>query len=220
VAPVRTVIFDFDGTLADTLSVGLAACNAVAPQFGLRTITPDQVPGLMQLSTRAALRSLGVPLAALPHLVHRVRDQMQSRCAEVQLFAGVREALFDLRAAGLVLGVLTSNSRTNVAACLARHEVADWFAFVHSSIHLFGKHRALRSLLRRTRLPAENVVYVGDQDRDVVAGHRSGVRVVAVTWGYQARAQLEALVPDFLAEGPADLVRCLAPTPIPSQAPD
>jgi phosphoglycolate phosphatase len=209
VAPARTVVFDFDGTLADTLAVGLAACNAVAPEFGLRTVAPDEVPGLMQLSTRDALRSLGVPLHRLPTIVRRVRQQMRSRLPEVSLFAGIHDALAELHRAGLGLGVLTSNSRANVGACLGRHAVLPWFDFIHSSSHLFGKHRALRRLLGGAGISEDRVVYVGDQDRDVEAARRCGVPVVAVGWGYQSAAQLRSQQPDCFAATPADLTRFL-----------
>ena len=209
VAPVRVVIFDFDGTLADTLAVGIDACNAIAPEFGLRAVSRAEVPGLMGMTTRDALRSLGVPMHLVPALVRRVRTQMRRRLPEVRLFDGIDAALADLHGAGIRLGVITSNSRANVELCLERHGVIAWFEFIHSSTHLFGKDRALARVLRRLAVPASHAVYVGDQDRDLEAARRCRIPVVAVGWGYQSAAQLDGLHPDHLATDPADLVRWL-----------
>lgn len=205
-APTPTVVFDFDGTLADTLQVGLDACNRVAADFGARQIAAAEVGDLMRLSTREAVRTLGLPLAQLPRIVRRVRDQMHARLPEVRLFGGMKEALARLHAAALPLGVLTSNSRVNVEECLARNGVLPWFDFVHSSTHVFGKDRALRRVLRGRRLSADQVVYVGDQDRDVEAARHCGIAVVAVSWGYQSTDHLTAQNPDLIAATPNELV--------------
>jgi phosphoglycolate phosphatase len=205
VLPARSVIFDFDGTLADTLALGLQAFNASAPEFGLRPVGRDETARLRGLSTRDSFRELGVPLHKLPLLVRRVRQQMAQQIASVQLFPGVRECLLTLRGAGVSLGVLTSNSRQNVDSCLSTNGVLSLFDFVHSSINIFGKQRTLRRVLAVRGLPPPQVVYVGDQDRDIDAGHACGIRVIAAGWGYQSREKLESHRPDWVADSPSEV---------------
>jgi phosphoglycolate phosphatase len=205
VTPTRSVIFDFDGTLADTLALGLYAFNASAPEFGLRPLGNDEMARLRGLSTRETFRQLGVPLHKLPALVRRVRQQMAQQIASVQLFPGVRNCLLTLRAARVSLGVLTSNSRQNVDSCLGGNRVLPLFDFVHSSVNVFGKHRTLRRVLAVRGLPPAQVVYVGDQDRDIDAGHACGIRVIAAGWGYQSRDKLASREPDFVAASPSEV---------------
>ena len=201
----RTVIFDFDGTLADTLWLGLRVCNAIAPELGLRTVADEEVEKLREMSTQELLGYLGIPLPKLPLLVRRVRREMRRQIASVDLFEGIGECLQRLQAAGISLGVVTSNSRQNVRACLRNHGVDSCFDFVHTSTHLFGKHRTLRRLLRKRQLAAEGVYYVGDQGRDVEAARKCRVKSIAACWGYQSRERLRSCTPDFLAETPAEI---------------
>jgi phosphoglycolate phosphatase len=81
------------------------------------------------------------------------------------------------------------------------------FDFIHTATNLFGKHRALRRLLCKRRIPPEGVFYVGDQGRDVVAARRCRVKAIAAAWGYQSKVKLLGRDPDFLAETPADIAR-------------
>jgi phosphoglycolate phosphatase-like HAD superfamily hydrolase len=200
-----TVIFDFDGTLADSMSVALEVCNAIAPEYGLRTLSDEEVGELRRLSSRESLRRLGVPLHLVPVLVRRVRNELSARIPSIELFAGMAECLEHLHGGGAELGVVTSNSKANVRRCLEHNGVSSLFEFVHTSTDLFGKHRALRRLLRRRALSAERVVYVGDQVRDIEAARKCRLRVIAVCWGFQSRSTLRKREPDLLAGTPADI---------------
>ena len=198
-------MFDFDGTLADTLRVGLRAYNTIAPALGLRTVADDELGALRRRSTREMLGEFGIPLTKLPRLVQRVRREMNASMHTVELFDGVPDCLGRLHAAGIGVGVVSSNARENIAACLERNRVFDLVEFIHTSTHLFGKQRALRRLLRTRRLAAHEVAYVGDQDRDVVAARACGLQAVAACWGYQSREALACHDPDLLATVPSQI---------------
>jgi phosphoglycolate phosphatase len=206
-AATRTVIFDFDGTLADTLEPTLRACNRIAPEFGLRQVSHAELDTLRQMSARAVLRYLDVPWHQLPLLVGRVRQAVRQNMGSVRLFAGVPACLEQLHRGGIQLGVVTSNSRQNVRVCLQGAGVLPLFDFIHTSTHLFGKHRTLRRLLKQRGLAAQSVHYVGDQSHDVEAAHRSRVTAIAACWGYQSRESILTHRPDFMADTPADIAR-------------
>ena len=208
-AATRTVIFDFDGTLADTLEPTLRVCNRIAPEFGLRPISHDELATLREMSAKEVLRYLDVPFHRLPQLVTRVRQEVREKMGSVKLFEGMPACLQKLHGRGARLGVVTTNSKQNVRACLGGAGVLPLFDFIHTSTHLFGKHRTLRRLLKQRDLVAQRVCYVGDQGHDVEAARRSRVTAIAACWGYQSRASIQAHGPDFLADTPADIERFL-----------
>lgn len=209
----RTVIFDFDGTLVDSLDVGFQVCNVVAPRFGLRTVDRAEADTFREMSTREVFEYLGVPLRKLPGLVRAVRTEMARLMPSVLVFDGIVACLSTLSERGVQLGVVSSNSRENVRACLHHNRVLDSFDFVHTALNLFGKHRALRHVLRTRALAAPDVVYVGDEGRDVEAAHRCDVVGVAVSWGSKSRAQLRQHHPDHIVDSPDELTRLLLHEP-------
>jgi phosphoglycolate phosphatase len=201
----NTVIFDFDGTLVDSFGLSMRLSNMLAPQYGFRTVRDSEVPTLKKLSLPELFRHLEFPLYKLPVILAKARREMGQEIEAIQLFEGICQMLDRLRAAGIHLGIVTSNSLSNVQACLARNGVIEKFDFIHAAKNLFGKHRTLRNLIKKRTLSSDSVIYVGDEGRDIEASRRVNIPVIAVSWGFQDREQLRVMSPDFLADIPADI---------------
>jgi phosphoglycolate phosphatase len=103
---------------------------------------------------------------------------------------------------------LSSNSSDNIREFLRRHQLDD-FDLVCTASNVFGKAKPLRKLVRRAHWSAADVFYIGDEVRDVLAARDAGVRSVAVTWGYSARAALVSAEPEFLVDTPEELIDML-----------
>ena len=119
------------------------------------------------------------------------------------------EALRELQALGYSLGIITSNTEVNVQIFLRSHGL-EFFDFVRCSSKLLGKARMIRSVIRRQHVRAADILFVGDETRDIEAAKKVGIRMAAVTWGYNSRRSLEAMKPDFVFENPGELVAFLA----------
>jgi phosphoglycolate phosphatase len=126
----------------------------------------------------------------------------------VQPFAGIPEMLRLLKQEGFILGILTSNSEENVNLFLQRHNL-ELFDFVRSSSRLFGKAREIRGILKKGRWAKEEVIFIGDECRDIEASHKAGVRVAAVSWGFNTPEALLALQPAALLHEPQEISRLL-----------
>lgn len=83
------------------------------------------------------------------------------------------------------------------------------FLQIYGGVGVFGKGPALRQLLRDQNFDVTQAVYVGDELRDVEAAKSIGMRVVAVSWGFASRQNLEAAKPTGLADNPEELMRIL-----------
>jgi phosphoglycolate phosphatase len=129
----------------------------------------------------------------------------------VRVFDGLPGVLRELLNQGVRLGILSSNSRENILACLRGNGLEDVFTFVMGYPRLFGKAKAMRRLLRSEGVPAEQFLYVGDEVRDVEAAQKAGVDVAAVTWGFQTPEVLSSLEPTYLIHHPTDLLGLVAP---------
>jgi phosphoglycolate phosphatase len=197
------VLWDFDGTLADTFAFMVSAYNVLAARRGLRRIDdPEAVRGLSPL---AFVRTLGIPLMSGPSLLAGVLSVVRRDMPNVQLFAGLSEALDALGKAGCRMSILSSNSRDNILACLRANGVAGHFESVVGYRRIFGKGEGIRRFLKGRIAPGERAVYVGDEVRDIMAARKAGVDVAVVTWGYNTRQLLAQHAPDYLIERPEQL---------------
>jgi phosphoglycolate phosphatase len=113
-------IFDFDGTIADSLAVVVSVYNEAAPRLRIPLLTPENSHGLRRMNPAEALKASGIPLWKVPLIMNAVRSGMRAHSETLAPFPGMSEALADLRAAGCGCCILSSNARENIEPFLAR----------------------------------------------------------------------------------------------------
>ncbi len=202
---VKVIIFDFDGTIADSFDAVFNISNRLADEFGYPHTALEDVHQLKNLSSREILRRSKVPFFKLPFLLRRLRIELNREIAGLQPIPGIKEALLELKHQGHHLGIVTSNSRQNVMAFLKAQAMDDLFDFIDSGLTLFGKGRIIQQILRQNRIDPVNVIYVGDETRDVEAARKIGIKVIAVCWGFNSCEVLAAQSPDALILQPTEL---------------
>jgi phosphoglycolate phosphatase len=204
------VVFDFDGTLADSLERAIAIFQRIGPALGLKPI--GDIAAARSMPTRQFLKQIGVGFWKLPKVVRAYHAALAEEAGEIRLFPEMLSVLPELTARGHRLGILSSNSEANIRAALAANGVEPLFAFVVGYPKLFGKAKALRRILKQHKIGREDVLYVGDEVRDVEAARRAKVAVAAASWGYHAEPLLRAAQPTYLLHAPGDLLTTVRPS--------
>lgn len=205
--PVKVIIFDFDGTLADTLEPLLAITNRLAVEFGYPQMDLEAVRKLQQLSSKDIIRQSRIPIFRIPFLLRRLKADLHKEIHQVDVFPGISEVLKELHRHGHILGIVTSNSTDNVHAFLEAHQLNSLFDFVHSGTTIFGKHRIIRRVLKQRGIEHTEVLYVGDETRDIESAAKLPIQIASVTWGFNTRDVLAQYHPDYLLDHPQDLIR-------------
>lgn len=201
----KVLIFDFDGTLADTLPVAIGIFNTMSREFSFRPVEDDDLPVVRKMSTLQIMDYFGISLTSVPRIAARALKLLRERVDEILPFPEVPATLRALKERGFILGILTSNSEENVTAFLRRNDL-EVFDFIQSSSRLLGKARVIRSILKRNRWTPGEVLLFGDECRDIEAAHKAKIPVAAVTWGFNTKETLEALSPTFVFDRPEDIL--------------
>lgn len=200
------VLFDFDGTLADSFHLFLDAWTHAAQRHGFRPVDTTDLDRLRRLGARDIVAEVGLPLWKLPAVVATMRAWMRERADQVRLFDGVPEVLHALKAGGARIGIVTSNARDTVERVLGddcRPLIDHWGC----GASLFGKAAKTRRVMKAAGAVADRTVSVGDELRDLEVAQSLGLDFVAVAWGYT--------VPDRFA-GLAGVRLCAAPGELPA----
>jgi phosphoglycolate phosphatase len=200
----RTLIFDFDGTIADTLSAIIKLVNEHASELNIKPLAEKDVEELRGMSNLDIIKKFKLPLFKVPSIVLRAQKELNQRIDEITLFPGVKELVLALKERSFHLGILTSNSRENVLKFL-RAQALDVFDFIHAEQNFFGKNWALLHLLKKFNLKKEEVIYVGDEVRDIEACQKVSVPVIAVSWGFHRKQVLMARNPTYLVDSPDEI---------------
>jgi phosphoglycolate phosphatase len=203
---VAAIIFDFDGTIADSFDyvAGFLAASAHKPP-----LSEADKQKLRGLSMIAMARQLGFKWWQFPGLFLRGRKRMERVIREQKPFKGIPELLKNLHAEGHELFIISTNSVHNVHRFLHHHELHEYFLEIYGGVGLFSKAPALKKLFKEQNLPMKNSVYIGDELRDVEAAQSVGVRVIAVTWGFARLESLRVQKPTAIVNTPAELLSIL-----------
>ena len=204
----KVIIFDFDGTLADTIDILLSITNRLSAEFGFKSATKEELAQLSNLNSWQILQYSGISIFKFPLLIRRLKAELHSEVPHIQLFPGIKEVLLELKKRGFQLGIITSNSRENVLGALERNGLQDTFTFIYSG-STFGKHKVINKWLRIENIHTEKVVYVGDEIRDIDAAKKTGIKVIAVGWGFNSPQALAAQNPNFLIKRPQELIEII-----------
>ena len=207
----KCVALDFDGTIADSRPFLASFYNRMlSRKFGGKTLEMDDLEILRGLSLRAKMRYLKISTLKLPLFVKAARKALGENITHFPCFAGVKELLQRLRDRGYTLAIISSNRVRTIRRFLKAKEI-ELFDHIYCDrgTSLFVKANTIRRFLRKTGLSATDVVYVGDELRDIEASRKGGVRIVAVTWGHESARVLRSAEPDFLANTPEDVERAV-----------
>jgi phosphoglycolate phosphatase len=206
---IRTLIFDFDGTLADTLGLGIEEFRKFFKDSKQLT-DGAAIERLRGMTARQAFKAVGIRWWQLPKLAYLAREAVRKNIANIKSFDGMHTTLKRLQDAGLHMMIVSSNSTKNIEVFLQSNHMDNYFEHYYGGLGVFDKARALKKVMRANGLTPDECVYIGDEARDIEAAHRVGMRPISVTWGFNNRKALQAAKAQTLVDRPQDLLKLFA----------
>jgi phosphoglycolate phosphatase len=200
----RLVVFDFDGTLADSFPFLVSVGNMLADRFHFRRITEEEIPTLRTYDIRRIMKHVGLPVWRVPLLVASFHQLMAESIHQIPLFQGIDELLGLLRERGLTLAVVSSNTDENVRRVLSPRNEA-LVSYFECGAAVFGKRARLRKVAKKSGFARHEILCIGDETRDIDAARAEGMAAAAVSWGYAAPSALAARAPVELFTSPTEI---------------
>lgn len=201
------LIFDFDGTICDSLHAAVAVFNMVAEKFngGLGiAVTADDIR--TSRSPDILIEELRIPEERKRDAERELRAALTDKMTSLSPFAGMPEVLRHFHGKGLKMGILTSNARNNVDIFLQQYDL-QLFDFVEADVDFLCKHERLITMRERGEFGDVPIWLIEDEVRGVEAARRAGINVVSVTWGFHAPEVLQEVNPDHLIDNPQELLQ-------------
>ena len=205
----RLVIFDFDGTLADSADYFISMVNVVAEKFRFRKITEAEVEMLRGHSTREVISYMRVPAWKMPFIARHTRKLVSENTAEITLFPGVAELFAGIAAKGVRIALVSSNAEANVRKILGP-DICSHIEIFSCGASIYGKTPKFKKVIKQAKVSAAEVISIGDETRDIEAATKAGIASGAVTWGYAEPHVLASHHPTLLFNEMGEILAAVA----------
>ena len=204
----RLVIFDFDGTLADSLPWFRASFDDMVARFNLSPVPAEEIEGLRGMSAREIMARLNVSMWQLPAIVSDMRQRKLAAASEISLFENIPAMLAELRDRGIKIAIVSSDSEASVRQVLG--PTTRLITRFDCGAAMFGKHWKFRRVARRLGIKPAETICIGDELRDIEAAKAAEMDSGAVAWGYALASALQAAGPTHLFNSIEEMTERLA----------
>ena len=200
-------IFDFDGTIVDNFDLVHKIVVAELKNQGI--IVTKSKEELRELGVRATMTEYKISKIAMLKMVLSLKKQIHIELFDYPPVKGLMDVLKKIYKTEN-LYILSTNKLENIRKYLNKFGLNNYFKEIFEDKSYFGKSHTLDGLLKKIKADKKDVYYIGDEVRDVEAAKKSGIRSVAVAWGFEGDNPLKSANPDFLFHRPEELLNLIA----------
>jgi len=199
------IVFDFDGTLADSFPWFWKMLPELIVKFRLKSLDEARRDEYRRLSARAMMTEVGIRWWRVPAIARHFKKRMAQEIHSITLFDGIREMLHRLHDAGIRTAIVSSNSEANVRRVLGA-ETSACIAYFGCGAAVLGKRRKTLRAIRAVGARPQTTLCIGDEIRDADVARVIGADFAGVSWGFTMPAALAAASDQPLLAAPADIV--------------
>ncbi|KUO65011.1 MAG: HAD family hydrolase [Gracilibacter sp. BRH_c7a] len=205
---IKYIIFDFDGTLVDSKEVVLSVYNELAHKHRFKNMKAEDIETFRRLSFGERLKELDLPMYKIPFWIMEFYKLYSQKIKDLVLFEEMKEVLNELKNKGYDLAIISSNSEANIKEFLHKNKL-DYIEQILCSEKILGKDKVINEFLRKNKLKNLEIIYIGDEERDIVACKKNGVKIIWVEWGLDVIETVKHKFPDYVAQKPKDILEII-----------
>jgi len=201
---IKTIIFDFDGTIADSFDIVANQLFEDSKQTNFTLSKQEIINDMRDKPLKEVIKEFKYSKIKIFFLIKKVRSEVKKALLKIKPFHLTKNTLDYLDNKGYELILLTSNNKENVDIFLKKHNI-DIFKEKYFKSSLFGKSIIINKIIKKHNLKKDEVIYIGDEVRDIEACKQSKIKIVSCSYGYNSKKLLEKSNPDYLIDNILEL---------------
>ncbi len=214
---IKAVIFDLDGTIANTLLDLTSAVNTMAEKYGFQKRTVEEIRtfvgnGIQNLLERATGGIFQNDEETFARLLSDYRAYYDIHfCDETVAYDGVNDLIAELKNRGLKIAVVT-NKDQGVSRIIVNRLCGNVFDIICGKIDGVAAKpdpTSTKMVMKELGVAPEECVFLGDSDVDILTGINSGANAVGETWGFRDRALLKSVGAKNIIDSPMELLEVI-----------
>lgn len=208
----KLLIFDFDGTLANSYPWVVAILDELAEKFHAIPVDHSKLDELKNYAPRKIMKMHNVSIWKLPAILRFTRSRMKTNGESIQCFEGVETMLQKLKDNDIRMALVTTNTCETVRRVLG-DDLYNLFHLFEDKVSIFGKPAALRRIIRKSGLNRSEMLAIGDEIRDVQAAKKVNIPFGAVSWGFSNMEAMASHSPEHIFTEMSQIVDLVVSSP-------
>lgn len=205
----KLIIFDFDGTIADSFDICFDGVNEIFEERGWKKVPKIQKEKARELSAKDVLKYFKVSNYQIAFIARKLFRIIERDFHKVKIFPELKKTLRALKKQDFKIVILTSNIKRNVEPFLEGEEIKDLFDDYYYKSGIFSKDRIINKLVKKYKVKKRETILIGDEIRDIKASKKSRIKMIAVTWGFNNKKVLAQNNPNYIVDKPQEILEIL-----------
>lgn len=200
----EVIIFDFDGTIANTEEASYKVYEQMTSIYGVPQMSRDELKAYKKKPLKQRIKETGIPYYLLPKIMSESQSKLTQFMKDAFPFDGI-PFLIEQLSKVYQLVVVSSNNKKIIKKFLKDHEL-DVFEKVYGGAALFGKAAMIKKAIKKMKSKVKKTIYIGDETRDYHACQELKLDMISVSWGYEDKEVLEKEQLPYIADTPEQLL--------------
>jgi len=202
----KIFIFDYDGVIADSLDMCIEAFNVLKDKYGFPgELTKEAIAKLPHVTAEAAFGLLGISSENRHRYTGELMTMLQANAIKAKIFDGIGDIFRMVKNSGAYLAINTANGSGTVKKRLQMAGLAELPDYIVGADTPGTKSEKIKHIMEKFSADPDDTYMIGDSMGDITEGRKAGAHTIAVTYGWQPRAVLESVEPEFICESMDEL---------------
>lgn len=197
------IIFDFDGTIANTEEASYKVYEQMTQIYGVPQMSKEELKAYKKKPLKQRIKETGIPYYLLPKIMSESQSKLTKFMQDAYPFDGIPFLLEKLSKMNKLV-VVSSNNKKIIKKFLKDHDI-DVFEKVYGGAALFGKSAMIKKAIKKMKSKVKHALYIGDETRDYQACKELKLDMIGVSWGYEDISVLESEQLSYIANNPEQL---------------
>jgi len=210
---IKAFIFDFDGTLANTLPYSFSKIIELAKKLKVKDFKEKEIiEKIRSLSPQELFSQFSVSWLKMPLIIWEVKKaqkDLYDKMDKIKIFPGIKKLLKELKKKEIKIYIYSSNLKKNIVKFLEKEKIGCYFDNVYVGGNLLRKDKDLLNILKKEGLKTDEVYYVADEVRDVLACQKAKIKMIGVSWGLAKPEILKKAGADLIIKKPSEILKII-----------
>lgn len=209
---IKALIFDFDGTIANTLPYTFSKIIEISKKYQVKGSEEEIIKKISHLTPFQLMKEFKIAWFKIPIIlweIKKAQKMLYKKIDKIEIFPSLKETLLRLKKEGYLLYIFSSNIKENIVKFLKKEKIENLFKKIYTSSNFLAKDKDLISIIKKEGFKKNEVWYIADEIRDVLACKKAGIKMIGVSWGLAGEKGLKSQKVDFFIRKPKEIFQLL-----------